>query len=416
MNTFRRKNRDQIRAIFQEKTGVELKRRRAAPTVRAAVVLAAVLVCCTVTALAASGLFSVLDGDDLALSAVYEGNGVVRVQVENRSDKVLQFQSTLKLMRWTTGEVAPLSDGVEFQGTRIAPRSSGVLTIDLSRAYDLEQLEQPLQDDWYYFVLTNHNFLFGQDWMCSVEFAETEWTPVEYPQPGQVDAAALAQIPESLQFYFETVTYVPQERQALDEEYVQAYTKLLAEFEGNVVPSVSPVLPGNRISSEQPYLLVGAPDPGVVFDEGIPQDAQYALVGENFQGVDANFKLLAAQGEYALVLSADLPSARYGDTGNSMPLFYLFTYEKSAITGPEDCAFLYGRLVPFAELEPYQVYEDEQYVCYEVSGLIYSDLLTYAEDFAAQNPDVLLDERTWTRLENIYRYYSEHLPELLFWH
>lgn len=105
MNSFHKENRDHIKAIFQERTGVELTRRRwAGRAVRVAAVAAAVLACCTVTALAANRLFSSLDGDDLALSAVYEGDGIVTVQVENRSGKALHFQKALKLMRWTTGE------------------------------------------------------------------------------------------------------------------------------------------------------------------------------------------------------------------------------------------------------------------------------------------------------------------------
>ena len=228
MNTFRRENLDHIKAIFQEKTGVELTHRRSAGrTVRVIAVAAAVIACCTVTALAANRLFSSLDGDDLALSAVYEGEGIVTIQVENRSDKALQFQETLKLMRWTTGEeVAPVSDGVVFEGTKIEPHSGGVMTIDLSGAYDMEQLEEPLSDDWYYFVLTNNNFVFGQDWTCSVDFAQTIWTPVDYPEPGQVDAAAIQRVEESLRPYFETVTLDTEERRTMNADYVEAYTRV----------------------------------------------------------------------------------------------------------------------------------------------------------------------------------------------
>lgn len=264
MNSFHKENRDHIKAIFQERTGVELTRRRwAGRAVRVAAVAAAVLACCTVTALAANRLFSSLDGDDLALSAVYEGDGIVTVQVENRSGKALHFQKALKLMRWTTGEeIAPASGDVTFTGTEIEPHSSGVMTIDLSGAYDIGALEQPLTDDWYYFVLTNNNFVFGQDWMCSVDFAETVWTPMEYPEPGQIDGAVTEHIEESLRPYFETVTFDVEERRTMNADYVEACTRLFAEFEGNIVPSVSPVLPGNRLSTQSPFLRVGAPAPG----------------------------------------------------------------------------------------------------------------------------------------------------------
>ena len=419
MNTFRRENLDHIKDIFQEKTGVELTRRRPVRrTVRVIAVAAAVIACCTVTALAVTGLFSSLDGDDLALSAVYEGEGIVTIQVENRSDKVLQFQETLKLMRWTTGEeVVPLSDDVAFAGTKIDPHSGGVMTVDLSGAYDMEMLEEPLTDDWYYFVLTNNNFVFGQDWMCSVNFARTIWTPVEYPEPGQVDAAAVQRIEESLRPYFETVTLDTEERRTMNADYVEAYTRLFAEFEGNIVPSVSPVLPGNRLSTELPFLRVDAPAPGVMLDDSGPPEEQDLLVSSRWSSCDANFKLLATQGEYPLVLSANLPSLRYEDAfGDPIPLLYIFTYEKSAIRSDQDYAFLYGQLLSFADLKPYQVYEDDQYVCYEVSDLIYSDLTEHMESFASRNAgSIRFDEQVRARVENIYTYYKENLPDLFYY-
>ena len=85
MRSFSEENYRNIQSLFTEKTGVPLRKRRAArivPFALAAAVLAALL---TVTALAAD-LFSPLAGDDLALGAEYEGDGIVSVQVENRSD------------------------------------------------------------------------------------------------------------------------------------------------------------------------------------------------------------------------------------------------------------------------------------------------------------------------------------------
>ena len=62
MSTFRRENLDHIKNIFQEKTGVELTHRRSVGrTVRVIAVVAAVIACCTITALAAASLFSSLD-------------------------------------------------------------------------------------------------------------------------------------------------------------------------------------------------------------------------------------------------------------------------------------------------------------------------------------------------------------------
>jgi len=416
MNSFHRTNLNHIRDIFERKTGVRPAAGRPRPVFTAAL-LVAVLACgFTATAFAVS-LFSSLAGDDLSLNAVYEGNGVVTVQVENRSDKELRFQPQLKLMQWETGlEVEPRSDAVVFSGTVIPARSSGVMTIQLAEAYDMEQLEAPLGSDWYYLVLTNHNFMFGQDWMCSVDFCGADDGETASPEPlppAEIDGAVLQSIEEQLRFYFETVSFDAKERRAMASEYVRAYTELLDGFEGNLISPVSPVLPGNRISPDLPRFTVSDPPAGVIFDEALPPEEQALLAGQNYRSVDANFKLLAAEGEYALTLSVLLPLERYQDASGELPLFYILTYDKADLTGGADYAFLYGQLVPFSDLAPCQVYEDEQYVCYEVSGLIYSDLEEYVQSFAGQNPDIRLDGQVWTRVQRVYDYYKENLSGLL---
>lgn len=417
MTAFHQDNLNHIREIFQDRTGVELPaRRRAHRSARLAGLLAAAMILCLTATALACGLFSALSGDDLGLSATYEGDGVVSVLVENRSDKTLRFQPVLKLMRWTTSEeILPLSGEVSFRGAEIPARSSGTMVIDLSLAYDMQKLEEPLEDDWYYLVLTNNGFVFGQDWMCSVAFAETavETTPAGLDLPVRVDAAVLEQVEESLRGYFADISLDAADRQAMDADYIQAYTGLFEDFSGDIVPSVSPVLPGNRIASDTVYLRVDDPAPGVVLDGSVPDEEQYLLVGQQWRSCDVNFKLLATEGENALVLSAMLPLQKYPDATRELPLLYLFTYEKAAINGQGNYAFVYGQLLTFEDLAPYRVYEDEEYVCYEVSGLVCSDLEEYARSFAAQNPDIRFDDQVWARVENIYTYYREHLGELI---
>ena len=148
MSSFNQAHLRNIKSSFEEKTGVELTSRKPLRhSIRTVTVLAAVVGCClTMTAFAIS-MFSSLSGDDLSLSATYEGNGVVSVQVENKSDKELDFQSALKLMRWSTSEeVKPLSKKVSFNNTTIPAHSSGTMEIDLSGAYDMSLLETPILD------------------------------------------------------------------------------------------------------------------------------------------------------------------------------------------------------------------------------------------------------------------------------
>ena len=62
------------------------------------------------------------------------------------------------------------------------------MTLDLSRAYNLAALDEPLAQGGYYLVLTNSNFVFGQDWICFIHAAAPEETisfsPFEVIQPG----------------------------------------------------------------------------------------------------------------------------------------------------------------------------------------------------------------------------------------
>lgn len=203
MYAFGKRNLHNIQTIFQQKTGVDLHpvKSRFLP-VKMTVIMAAILLCGFSMTAFTYNLFSSLRGDELSLSASYQGNGIVSVQVENRSDKQLNFQPQLKLIRWSTGqEIKPVSDDVVFSKTEFQPHTSGTMTVDLSQAYDIEQLEQPLNEDHYYFVLTNNDFLFGQDWMCTVYFCEPVEIEMEYPDeivPVETDALLSEQIAEQL--------------------------------------------------------------------------------------------------------------------------------------------------------------------------------------------------------------------------
>ena len=281
------------------------------------VITAAILCCFTITAFAFN-IFSSLSGDDpyLFLSADYEGNGVVFVHVENRSDKDLHFQPTLKLMRWSTGEeVEPLSGNVSIRNTKIPAHSSGTMVIDLSEAYDMALLETPLSDnDWYYFVLTNNNFMFGQDWMCTVKFAQPTPTqkddPVPIP-PVKADPELITKITEELRPYFESYTLDVSERNRLSDEYLKLCRQLLGQLDANVVSSVSP-MELTLIDSGQ----------SVLFDPTVPEDMQLQLTGLHRRPTDGYDKIIGSSaGENAMVLSAYIPQRKGEiDGGVDIPL------------------------------------------------------------------------------------------------
>ena len=410
MRSFNQTHLRNIKSSFEEKTGVALPSQKPVRhPVRTAAVLAVVIVCCFAMTAFAIRSFSSLSGDELSLSATYEGNGVVSVFVENRSDKELAFQSALKLMRWSTSEeVQPLSGKVSFSGATIPAHSSGTMEIDLSGAYDVPLLETPISaDDWYYFVLTNNNFMFGQDWMCTVTFAEPIPTAKADPAPAapvDVDPELAAGVLEELRPYFETYTLRYSERERLDDEYLEQCRKLLEQLDITVVPSVSPL-----------ELTVIDSDESVIFDPAVPADMQLQLTGLYWLSTDGYGKRVGSSAqEKALVLSAFIPQ-RKGEIepSSNIPLLYVFTYEKDEIKTAQDYAFIRGQLMTFEQMEQYKIYEDERYVCYDASDLFYSDLRRYVESMVSQESDVYFDEQIWERVRNIYSYYRDNMGTLL---
>lgn len=187
MERFKKQNSEHIKAIFEARTGVELPegRRAGKPLwrrgMKLAVTMAALFCVCSLSVFGYS-MFSAIDSESLGFRAFYLGEGRFRIYVGNASDKELVFQEKLKLMRWATAEeVEGDSDKILFEGLRIEPHTEGILSIDLSQAYDIGLLEQELgEGDWYYLVLTNNNFAFGQDWMCDIDFTDVRADMAEW--------------------------------------------------------------------------------------------------------------------------------------------------------------------------------------------------------------------------------------------
>lgn len=414
---FTKNNLHNIKCIFEEKTGTDLNpvhRMQSKRPVRKVIVLAAAIISCLTMAAFTYPLFTPLDGDELTLSATYKGNGIVSVYVENGSDKTLEFEKQVKLINWGTGEeVEHLEGKVTFENTKFEPHSSGTMTVDLSDAYDIEELETTIpgkpKEAYYYLLLTNNSFLFGHDWMCSFHFAEeiAEETVAEtLPEDSLLTAQNIDDVEEELRFYFEDAYYdeLPAFNQA-NFDYLQKVQELLLRAEGTLVRPVDP------------WITIGRDE--TVFDEGFPMDIQHQLVGLNYHSIDGYNRIVGSMfsggdSDHALTLKAMLPGYEgQTDGGHYLPLIYLVVYEKSALEAENPYAFIYGQILTFAELERYKAYEDEQYVVYEVTDLFYTDLDAYVEYFLSVTDDVYYDEQIRKRVHNIYDYYRENVGDLL---
>ena len=387
-----------IERRFCEKAGLPYTPRRRRP-VRTLVVLAAALCLLSLTVFAA-GIFSPLDGDALSLSARYEGDGIVSITVENGSDKPLTFQPQLKLMRWSTAqEVEPLPGGeVVFGDLRFAPHSEGVMTLDLSGAYDVEALEEPLQDDHYYLLLTNQNFVFGQDWICSLFFSEAEAEAPADVEPLPPDQALTAQAEALLRPFLENTALDPDQRRQNARDYWAACREVMEAAEGRVVSSVSPML------------FLDKEDPAVIFDGTVPAGEQFTRLTFTSWTVWDSFGVPVGsmETERALEISGLVPHAQgQTDGGAAVPLCWYLFYDRADAEDPEALALIRGRLLSFNELEEAKVWEDEDCVCYDVTDLFYTDLDQYAAAVLSQRTDVYCDAQILERLSNIAAYYRD---------
>ena len=161
-----------IKSLIQDKTDVSFASASRRYAMRKYAILIACMLCFISLSAFAYYKFNSLNGDDLALSAVYLGDGKYEVIITNMSSHDLKLQDDVKIMQWSTGsEVSVKKGSVNVITCDIPAGETGIMEIDISHAYDVEVLREGLNaNDWYYFVLTNNNFAFGQDWMCSFDF------------------------------------------------------------------------------------------------------------------------------------------------------------------------------------------------------------------------------------------------------
>ncbi len=423
MKKMTQQNLQNIRCRFEEKTGVDLKPKHRRQLIKKALVLALAAAFCAFMVAFAYPLFSSLNGDDLSFKAAYEGNGIFSINVENRSDQELHFQEQLKLMHWSdSAEVTSPGGKVRFENTEVPPNSQGTMIIDLSAAYDIPSLEKESSGNGgYYLVLTNNNFLFGQDWMCSVQFtkeppeqeeilseaSEMLEVPTEAALPPMpVESMIAEEIEEELKFYFEE-GYMGMSVSSNDQNwiYMQKVQELLAKFDGTVVRPAEPMLILNRLPE------------GIIFDDTIPENMNYLLAGQQRHAVDGYGRLVGTGigdlgSDHSLQIMALLPSHKgEADGGVYLPLLHFFTYEVSAIQQDNAYAFVYGQLLSFDEMESYEVYQDDQYAVYEMTDLFYTDLDAYIDDFLTTDQQIYFDDTIRQRVHNIYSYYKN--PEIL---
>lgn len=393
MNRIQKHNLYNIKRNFEKKTGTRLIpayskqevtfKENATPRKRiprVAMIAAIITLFVSLTAFAVT-IFSTWSGDSLTITASYYGSGIVWIEITNQSDKDLELEPKMNLYYYSTQSLVE-STGEEpyIENLTIPANSTEKVRLDLRRSYDVEALENT-KNDFYYLQMTNDSFLLGQKWSCMVSFVVSDYVTPWYQLSNE---SHLDGVLPSLKAYYRNFTPDVFARWTDVFDYVELVQVELARVDGN---------------------LVRACDPPIHID-------LYNWLGSTpWSTFDGYNKLLGIDdSEYYDMIGVDMPCIQDDGSGSGggwiMPLFYLYQYSKADITSPQDFVFMSGNLLTFEEMEPYKVYEDDEYVIYEMHHLIYSDLETYVKDMLLQRDDVYVNEQIWVRIENFYNYWS----------
>lgn len=352
-------------------------------SMRRIMVLAAILI--TVLSLCAFTYtyFSTMAGDNLILSATYAGEGIVLAQVQNQSDKELSLEPDIKLLYYSTKEsVASTGKEPQLTGLTIPAKSTQTVRIDLRHCYDLEALEA-LRNDFICLQLTNKSFLPGQKWTCVVSFSPHagDYVP-QYVKTG--DTACAAGVLPSLKAYFENFTPDLFARWADVPDYLELVEQELTYLDGNIVAPVDPFYYWDL--EEYPTLV-----------QSSCFDGYNKLLGRTDMEKIKHISIFVPR----LLDGVNLNGTQ------EIPIFYLWIFPVSEIQHPDDYAFIRGNLLTFREMEEYKVFEDSDYVIYEMHHLVYSDLRNYVEEMLIQNDSIYFNEEIWERIQRFYTTYND---------
>lgn len=361
-------------AYFEESRLLHLPFRKIA-------VIAAIITCFIALSAFSLSIFSTWRGDRLTVSATYGGSGIVWLKVTNHSGVDLTLDPALNIYRYSTQQPVPTSGGALNFSTRTIPaNSTQKIRLDLRQAYDIEILENTV-NDFYYLEITNSDFLTGQTWTCMISFRVGAYCTPYYPLS---DTDVLNGVLPGLNPYFSDFTPDIFARWADAFTYTQLVDAALAQTDCRIVAPTTPYL----ICYQQGWKTSSATS---MFD------TYNKLIGRNDM-------------EKSYQIGCSVPTmSDEGELQGSwgLSLFYFYTYDKSKIQSPEDCAFIRGNLLTFAEMEPYKVYEEDRYVVYEMHEFFYSDLRTYVNDMLLQRDDIYFDEQVWQRIQNYYNYWND---------
>ena len=347
-------------------------------TMRRILVFAAILIVLLSLCAFTYTYFSALAGDTLILTAKYAGEGIVLAEVQNQSEKELLLEPTVKLLYYSTNKpVEQIGADPKITGLKISAKATQTVRLDLRQSYDLAELES-LTNDFVCLQLTNKGFLPGQKWTTVVSFRPNtgDYVP-QYVKTG--DEKRAEHVLPSLKAYFENFTPDVFARWADVPNYLELVEQELSQVDGNIV---IPADPFYYWDLEEYHTLV----------QSSCFDGYNKLLGRTDMEKITHISLFVPR----------LLDDEKLDGVQEIPLFYFWIFRRNDIQSPDDYAFIRGNLLTFREIEEYKVYEDNDYIIYEMHHLVYSDLRSYVEEMLIQNESIYFNDEIWERIQRFY--------------
>ena len=351
--------------------------------IRRVLVFAAILI--TILSLCAFTftIFSTMAGDNLVFTATYAGEGVILAQIHNQSDRDLVLEPKVKLFYHSNREPIPQTgEDPVITGLTIPAQAKQTVRIDLRLSYNYKELEK-LANDFVCLQITNQKFNIGQKWTCLLSLR---------PQAGDyipqyvttADTKRAENVLPSLKAYFENFTPDVFSRWADVPEYLELVEQELKNADCRIVVPVDPLYYWDL--EEYPTLV-----------QSSCFDGYNKLLGRTDM----------EKIKYISISVPRLLDDEKLDGTQEIPLFYLWCFMKSDIQSPDDYAFVRGNLLTFREIDAYKVFEDDEYVIYELHHLVYSDLRNYVEEMLIQNESIYFNEEIWERIQRFYNTLSD---------
>lgn len=364
--------------------------------VRKLILIAAIIACFLMLSAFAVTIFSAKYGDALNMGADYLGDGIFRIKIQNLSNHELELQQGAMILDYETKEPLPdMLNSAKLSDTVIPANSTKEITVDFRDVCDVEKLENTSQ--MYYLRVTNDSFLIGQSWNCAIRFHEAgqpEYLPI-------LNTANLRNVPPVLKPYFKSCTTDCYAFWVDTIDYLELAEQEISQANGNLVRPAAPVLAVDvskaAVTVDPSHSTEEQTD--FIYYNWVTKDGYNKLVGDS---VDC--KILT----FGVNVDGMTEDPITGDTDIEIPVLYIFTYEKSKLQTPQAFTFIRGNILDFQALEDYRIYENDQYICYEMSPLFYSDVESYAECILKLNPEIRDAQQAQERIRNFYNSFRNY--------